>query len=283
MGRSDHMPVCERRAGDEEAITTLAARQHGVVARTQLLAAGVSEDVVDRRVKANRLRRIHRGVYLVGPFRVPRAHEMAAVLACGGGALVSHASAAALLELHGERDPSEPVAVSAQQGDPLTAVARTIYDLASVVGQRELERAVANAVSRSAVHVTELRALLQRYPRGKGAGRLRALIDADALPALTRSEAEKRFLALIRKAGLPAPAVNVSVARYVVDFFWRAERFIVEVDGFAFHSSAHRFEADRRRDAELAAAGMRVMRVTWRQLANEPLALVVRLAQALAR
>src|SRR5687767_768285 len=192
MGRSDHMRVCERRAGDEEAIMSLAARQHGVVARTQLLAAGVSEDVVDRRVKANRLRRIHRGVYLVGPFRVPRAHEMAAVLACGGGALVSHASAAALLELHGERDPSEPVAVSAQQGDhfgrpgirfhrvrslraedataldgiPLTAVARTIYDLASVVGQRELERAVANAVSRSAVHVTELRALLQRYPRG---------------------------------------------------------------------------------------------------------------------
>lgn len=105
----------------------------------------------------------------------------------------------------------------------------------------------------------------------------------DAQPALTRSEAEERFLALVRKARLPDPAANVTVGGYEVDFFWDFGGLVVEVDGFAFHSSARMFESDRRRDADLAAAGVRVMRVTWRQIVSEPEALLVRLAQALAR
>jgi very-short-patch-repair endonuclease len=306
MEQSDHSR--ERRADDEEAITRLAARQYGVVTRTQLLAAGISGDVVDRRLKAKRLQLLYRGVYLVGPLRVPRAHETAAVLACGYGAMVSHSSAAALLQLQPERDPADPVDVSAARGDhfgrpgirfhragslrpedvteldgiPLTTVSRTLYDLASVAGQRELERAVTNAVNRGVANRAELEALMKRCPRRRGTGRLRELLAGDEQPALTRSQAEDRFLALLRKGQMPAPAVNVTIGAYVVDFFWRAERFIVEVDGFAFHSSSHRFESDRRRDAELAAAGMRVVRVTWRQLAHEPEALLVRLAKAMA-
>jgi very-short-patch-repair endonuclease len=87
---------------------------------------------------------------------------------------------------------------------------------------------------------------------------------------MTRSEAERLFLELVRKARLPEPAVNVSVGGHRVDFYWRAEKLIVEVNGFAYHSSSATFEKDRRRDAELAATGLRVMRVTWRQLTREP-------------
>jgi very-short-patch-repair endonuclease len=109
------------------------------------------------------------------------------------------------------------------------------------------------------------------------------LLDGEEPLTLTRSEAEERFLTLIRKAQLPLPETNVSVTGYEVDFYWRPNGFVVEIDGFAFHSSAEMFESDRRRDAVLAASGVRVMRATWRQLTREPEALLVRLTQALAK
>ena len=112
---------------------------------------------------------------------------------------------------------------------------------------------------------------------------LRALLVGDASPAFTRSEAEARFLALIRKAQLSEPETNVRVGGYEVDFLWRRERVVVEVDGFAFHSSRRTFENDRRRDRELTARGFNVLRVTWRQVASESEALLVRLTQTLAR
>jgi very-short-patch-repair endonuclease len=100
---------------------------------------------------------------------------------------------------------------------------------------------------------------------------------------LTRSKAEERFRDLILKAQLPAPLVNVKVRGLEVDFLWRAERLVAEVDGFAYHSSPRSFEDDRHKDACLAAAGMQVIRVTWRQIVREPEAVVVRLAQILAQ
>jgi very-short-patch-repair endonuclease len=301
--------VPERRADDEAVIMALASRQHGVVARAQLLQAGVPADVVDRRLKSKRLRALHRGVYRVGPVLAPRAAEMAAVLACGGGAVVSHWSAARLRQLQLRRAISGPVEVSAPRGDhfrrpgirfhrvralqpdevteleriPVTTVARTLYDLAGVAERRELERLFADALSRALTTREEIVSLMTRYPVRSGISRLRAWLDDDAEPALTRSAAEERFLTLIRKAQLPRPAVNVTIAGHRVDFFWRAERLIVEIDGFAFHSSSASFESDRRRDAELTAAGLHVMRVTWRQLAHEPEALLIRLARALDR
>jgi very-short-patch-repair endonuclease len=138
-----------------------------------------------------------------------------------------------------------------------------------VVRRRELERALAEAVAKRLAKHADMLELLGRHGQCPGAGRLRALL-ASGEPALTRSEAEEGFLTLIRKAQLRMPDVNVAVCGYEVDFFWRQEQFVVEIDGFAFHGTADRFESDRRRDAVLAAAGVRVMRVTWRQLEREP-------------
>jgi very-short-patch-repair endonuclease len=107
------------------------------------------------------------------------------------------------------------------------------------------------------------------------------LLDDDARPAITRSEAEERLLVLIRASELPHPEVNVRVGYHEVDFLWRSQRLVVEVDGFRFHSSRAAFERDRLRDAELAAMGFRVVRVTWRQLVNRPEAVVTRIATAL--
>jgi very-short-patch-repair endonuclease len=108
-------------------------------------------------------------------------------------------------------------------------------------------------------------------------------VEAQERPAFTRSEAEQRLLRLVRKARLPAPDVNASLHGFEVDFLWRDAALVLEVDGYAFHSGRAAFEQDRRRDAELAARGLTVIRVTWRQLADEPEAVVVRIGQALAR
>jgi len=112
---------------------------------------------------------------------------------------------------------------------------------------------------------------------------LRRVLSEDLRPALTRSEAERRLLDLLRAAGLPPTAVNARIGRYEVDLLWRPQRLVVEVDGYAYHGTRAAFERDRRRDAELQAAGHRVIRVTWRQLVEEPEAVVDRIAQALAQ
>jgi hypothetical protein len=304
----------------EDVILQIAARQHGAVERHQLLEAGISADTLDRRIRKLRLRPIFRGVYLVGPVVSAFAREMAALLACGQHSVVSHVSAAHLWQImlpktgraavditvphddhvrragiraHRSRTMS-PGDVTTLAGIRLTTPARTLLDLAGLTGSgqlttRQLERALAEALARKLVRNIDLVSLLKQNPRRRGARRLRALLEAGD-PALTRSEAEERFLALVRRARLPEPEANVMVSGtptaerrdVVVDFFWRAQRFVVEIDGYAFHSSREMFEADRERDAVLAAAGLRFIRVTWRQIVDEPEAMLVRLGQALA-
>ncbi|HUH11513.1 MAG TPA: type IV toxin-antitoxin system AbiEi family antitoxin domain-containing protein [Longimicrobiales bacterium] len=291
----------------EEAIRALAARQHGVVSRAQLLSAGVSPDAVDGRLERGQLRPLHRGIYLVGPIAPPRAREMAAHLACGPSAVVSHGSAAAIWGLTPPLDPSAAIDVIVRggqrrsrrgirvrrvptvraaevttiEGIPVTTPPRTLSDLAHSGPPRVLERALAEAYALRLVTPEGLRKLLTREKGRKGSCALRSFLGGSA-PAWTRSEAEARFLALVRRGRLPEPQANVVVRGYEVDFLWRSERLVVEVDGFAFHSSARSFELDRRRDAVLTGAGLRVVRVTWRQIASEPDAVLVRLAQALA-
>jgi very-short-patch-repair endonuclease len=165
---------------------------------------------------------------------------------------------------------------------PITSPGRTLIDVAARIPVRELEGAVAEAMAKRLVTAAELDAVVERNRSRPGAARLRALLEDDRGPALTRSEAEKRMLDLIRKARLAPPAVNARVGGVEVDFLWRAQRVVVEVDGFQFHSSRLAFERDRHRDGELASRGFRVIRVTWRQIVNEPDALIRRLAQALA-
>jgi very-short-patch-repair endonuclease len=285
----------------------LAARQHGVVTRAQLRGAGFTNRAIDRRLESGHLHRVHRGVYLVGHVVMPEhAREMSAVLAVGPNAVLSHQSAAWLWQLHPSRPASVDVTVSGRnaghkpgirihrvsalgpgetrtcQRIPTTTPARTLIDLACEVSARELEQAVAQAQTRGLTSRGNLLALLARHPGRRGTVALRALLNRGSAAVLTRSEAEERFLALVRKAQLPVPDVNVGLAGYEVDFLWREERLIVEVDGFAFHSSRAAFERDRLRDADLQAQGFRIIRVTWRQIVDHPEAMLVRITKTLS-
>jgi very-short-patch-repair endonuclease len=263
-------------------------------------------DVMDRRVKSQRLKRMHTGVYLVGAVVPPLAREMAAVLACGEGTVLSHQSAAALWKLlpypadptievttprrdRGRSRPGIRVHRMALGRDettrceriPVTTPARTILDLASAMSGRELEQAVALAQRSHQASRTSLLALLARYAGRAGSAALRVLLERSQRPALTRSIAEERLLDLIRRADLPIPEVNVELDGYEVDFLWREQGLIVEVDGFEFHSSRPDFERDHRRDSALLARGLRIQRLSAMQIVDEPEATVARIAGAL--
>ena len=283
----------------------LAARQHGLVTRAQLRASGFSDDVIDMRIRTAHLARIHRGVYLVGVVAPPYARELAACLACGPEAVISHRSAAALWQIvKGRARPVVEVTipggyrrrpgltvyrigtllpdeVTRLRGVPITSVARTLYDLSVSLTSRPLERAVAEAIALGLTTLAEVRAMAARQTGRRGAGRLGAVIGLGE-PRRTRSEAEERFLGLVGRGGIRSPAVNTRVAGREIDFYWPAQRLAVEVDGFAYHASPRAFERDRRRDAELAALGVRVVRVTWRQISEESRAVLRRLKGALA-
>lgn len=291
----------------EEMIRALAHRQHGVATRAQLIDGGMTRDQLTYRLRSGRFRRLHRGVYLVGSLPFPRSGEMAAALACGPGAVISHRSAAKLLELLPHPGPSGPVHVTLVEGDrgrrpglrphrvralpldeitqvdgvPVTSAARTLVDMAGEAEMRELERAFARAERRGRTDLAGVERVMARRPHTRGVRRLRSLLGDVDRRALTRSEAEERLLDLVRKARLPSPEVNVPLAGYEVDFLWRGARLVLEMDGFAYHSSRASFEQDRRRDASLSARGFRVIRITWRQVTREPEAVLARLAQAL--
>ena len=285
----------------------IAAGQHGVVTRGQLLSAGCAARTVDRRVAAGRLRAVHLGVYALGPVRSSAMEEMAAVLACGPRALVSHRSAGVLWRiLHPEARPAHPHVTlvcanrvrpgirihrvaelapderSVRDGIPVTSPARTLYDLANVLAPRALEQAAAEAIALRLVTLKALAAASERYRGRRGAGRFRAVVQGDARPSRTRSTAEERFLALVRKAKVDRPKLNTPVAGHEVDFCWPKHRLVVEVDGWAYHTSPKAVDRDRRRDANLATAGYRVLRITWREIVHHPEALLVRLGRALA-
>lgn len=288
-----------------EAIARLASRQDGVVARAQLLALGIPGPTVDNRVRRGHLEILRRGLYAVGPIRGPRWREWAAVLAGGRGAAVSHRSAAYLWGLVHAR-PAGPVEVSVPpprhprgpeprihratlprnerttlDGIPVTTVARTLLDLAAGPDSRPLERMVARAERQRLLDRADVSRVLDRHPGRAGTPTLRRILAHGGEPAFLRSEAEARFLALVRAARLDPPEANALVRGLEVDFLWRGPGLVVEIDGFAHHASRSAFESDRARDGTLAAAGLRVMRVTWRQLTARPEAVLVRVAQAL--
>lgn len=289
----------------DQVIQELAAGQHGVVGRRQLLNHGLTSDEVVRRVRSGWLRRVHRGVYGVGPVVAPRGHLVAAILACGRGSWISHRSAGRLLGILPEDDRSGAVEITVLEGDRrhprirvhrtgrlspeeitvtdgirTTTASRTLFDLATVLPSRDLERAYRESLARRLTTPARVADLLARHRRRAGSSALRALV-AQEPAGLTRSEAEACLLDLIRAADLPMPDTNARLRGFEVDFLWRRHRLIVEVDGFAFHSSRAAFEADRRRDATLMSAGYRVQRITWRRLKNSPLSVVANLAAAL--
>ena len=281
----------------------MAARQHGVVSRRQLRAAGVTPDAVKHRLADGRLTRLHRGVYRLGPTHTAFTSPMAAVLACGRTAVLSHHAAGWLHGIRPEPRGSLDVTVTSGHpesrpgirvhrarevdrvvvsGIPVTTVPRTLLDLAVEVSERELRRAIEEAQIRRKLDHASLTDAVQQAGGHRGARALRAAAAATAEPQLTRSEAERRLLELIRKAELKRPRTNARIGAYEVDFVWPAERLVVEVDGFAFHGGREAFERDRRKQADLTAAGFRVSRVTWRQLVREREAVAAKLGAALS-
>jgi predicted transcriptional regulator of viral defense system len=297
----------------EAAIVALAERQHALITLPQLQLHGLGKAAVAKRAKDGRLYRVHRGVYAVGrPSLTQRGRWMAAVLAYGPTAVLSHRSAAAL---HGLRPdnrakadvtlPSSSVKprpridvhrsrtltaadVTTVDGIPCTTVARTLVDLGDDVDQQGVQRAVSQAEVMDlfdGVAVDE--ALALAGPR-RGARILRAVLADYEEPTLTRTELEKRFLALCRRASVSSPAVNAWITlpdgvAYQVDFLWREERIIVETDSRAFHSHRTAFENDRLRDQRLTLAGYTVLRFTWRQVTGEAARVAATITRLLAR
>ena len=269
-----------------------------MVARRQLIALGLTRDQIDGRLGAGRLHSLHRGVYAVGHRVVERrGHWLAAVLACGPGAVLSHRSAAALwgirptaqtrfevtvarrghnrpgIALHRARLAGEDTAT--EDHIPTTSLPRTLLDLASLTPLDAVVRALEEAERRRLIDTRPVHELLERANGHAGTGRLtQALLAHDPQATRTKSDLERRFLTLITQAGLPRPALNTLVAGFEVDVVWRKERLIVELDGFATHRTRAAFERDRKRDAALLAAGHRTLRVTARRLDVEPAAIV---------
>lgn len=297
------------RRGRDRLAAVLAAHQHGVIARRQLVALGYGRRSIDRAIDHARLHPVHRGVYLVGHRAGGElTPAMAAVLAAGPGAVLSHAGAAALwrirpawpaiqhvtipgrtpsarrdLLVHRGTMPSHADA-GVDRGIPVTAPGRTLLDLAPHVDERELRWAIEEARSLRLLTPVDLHGVLGRHPGWRGSGRLRIAVDAlFGEPAITRTEAERVLHDIIRRSGVPQPRANVRLRGWSVDAHWPAQAVVVEVDSFAYHASRTAFERDRRKDAALNAAGLRVIRVSWRQLVEEPEAVAALLVRLLER
>jgi very-short-patch-repair endonuclease len=284
-------------------IVALGERQHGVITRVQLIEMGLTDQGINRRVADGRLWRVHQGVYAVGrPTLTLHGRFIAAVLSCGAGAALSHIAAGVLLGVLRERGPRIDVTVprggqrrrrgaliihraalpetdlTTKHAIPVTTPARTLIDLADVLPRRQLERALDEA----AYLRLDLSGLQPRSGR-RGNGVLAQVLQRhEPGSTLTRSELEERMLSLCLSFRLPTPEVNAAIEGYVVDFVWREQRLIVETDGWSTHGTRTAFERDRRRDADLLAAGWRVLRISYLRLEREPEWVARRIAKALA-
>jgi very-short-patch-repair endonuclease len=287
----------------------IAGSQQGIVTREQLLAAGLGADRIDHWLRCGRLVLRHRGVYALGHTApCPFSAEAAAVLACGDGAVLSHTSAAFVWGLRPAaadgvvdvtvvgRRPRARAAIRVRrvsqldgrdvcrrEGIQITSPARTLLDIAQGLDQHELERALHEAVAVTLMTAGQMREVLARYPKRPGSGLLRELIEPGRPSGASRSGGEKALLTLIRGAGLPEPELNVRLGRWTVDFLWRRERLVVEVDGYDYHSSRWALDRDHAKDADLRAMELEVLRFTGRRVARRPLSALATTAQALAR
>jgi very-short-patch-repair endonuclease len=283
-------------ASPDAQIAALAEGQHGVVSRGQLRELGLADEAITKRAARGRLHRVHWGVYAVGhPVLGARGRWMAAVLAAGSRACLSHAAAAALWEMRasaavivdvtvpgtGGRRRRKGVRVhrardlagqtTTHDGIPVTTPARTILDLAATLQTRPLERLLDQAENARLTDVASLAALARAHTGHRGASKLLAVLGTHVPgTTLTRSELEERFLELCRAHGLPRPRVNHPVEGRERDFVFVAERLVIEADSWRHHRSREAFENDRRRDAVLLRAGYRTLRVTDRQLTGAP-------------
>jgi hypothetical protein len=268
---------------------------------------GYSRKAVQRDVASGRLHRLHRGVYAVG-HRLVSAHGrcLAAVLACGPNALLSHRSAAwlwgitrygpaplhvtspmprkprRLIKLHHSRILTADDRAF-EDGIPVTALPRTLLDCAAELPLSQLRRMLERSEERRLFDLGPVEELLERSGRHKGRCRLRHAIALYQPVPFTRSGFERRFFEAVLAAGLPRPATNFVEAGFELDVYWPEHRFAVELDTYATHGTNAAFERDHLRDEDLKLAGIELTRVTDVRFHREPEAVLERVATLLRR
>jgi hypothetical protein len=282
----------------DRTLARLASSSHGVVTRAQLLAAGLTLDEIRHRLQSGALLREYRGVYRVG-HRAPsvEARYLAAVWACGEGALLSGRAAAHLLGIlttppympevtapTERRIPGirtrrnrSPVEATIWRGIPVTTPARTLVDLSSVLAVSDLARACHEAGIRHGTAPGEVAAIMGARP---GAKKLRRVLCGDEHVSL--SALERRFLALLRRADLPLPVTNRPAGGRYVDCRWVERRLTVELDGYRYHSSRYAWELDRRREREAYARGDDFRRYTYGDVFEQPAPMLRELRRVLS-
>jgi hypothetical protein len=287
------------KAAWERRIVEFARAHHDVIDLGELADLGLSPRAVQDRARQLRLYRKYHGVYALGrPDLPPRGEWFAAVKACGEGALLSHRSAAALLDLlrwsgavhvtiprrsalthRGIRIHRStcltPVDQDEVDGISCTSVPWTLLDIAATEPRHLLERACDQAEIQGDLDHAAVRELLERRWGQPGTRRLaEALGSGHVGEGVPRTVLERRFLALCRRFGVPRPAVNQPMAvpgeQWECDFVWHRERVVVEVDGWRTHKTKHAFQTDRRRDQLLRLEGWQVVRFTWDDVTDRP-------------
>ncbi len=285
----------------------MASRQHGLVTRRQLLAAGFSPKEIDRRLAKGSLIAVFRGVYRVGHVaRHLEAHYLAAVLACGDGALLAGRAAAHLLGLlrgsgtrpqpldvvtitdrkvRGVRTRRRPLLVRKQafthRGVPVLSVPAVLVDLAGLMRDADLARACHEAGVGFGTTPNDVETILDRYPRSRGAASLRRVMTGETKVSLSRLES--RFLRRLLDERLPLPQTNRPAGGRRVDCRWPEQRLTVELDSYRYHSSRHAWEADRRREREARLRGDEFRRFTWADVSEDPGYMLAELRSLLGR
>ncbi len=275
-------------------LAELAERQYGVVTFAQMRGLGFSKAAIGRACAARRLIRVYQGVYAVGHEALPRRGRcFAAVLACGAGAVLSHGAAAWLWGLlptlperidvtvprKGGRQPRIAVhhCASLQPAEygvlvriPVVTVERTLLELAAGHRTWDLNSAIERAERRQLLDIGAIDAMLHRRRGARGAARLRLATEIYREPVFSRARSERLFMAMVKAAGLPRPAINTWVGKFEIDAYWEAERFAVEVDGWKAHRTRRAFEGDHLRWEEMKLAGIEVVPISARRIEKRP-------------
>jgi hypothetical protein len=286
----------------DQKVARIASRQHGVVTRPELLAAGMSASGIRRRVAKGVLLTEHRGVYRVG-HRAPsvKAQYLAAVRACGEHAVLSGRAAGYLHRILKGPPPPPGVAapvrrqvrgavtrrsrinrseVTTIKGIPVTTVARTLVDLAGGLGLDDLARACHEAGVLHKTTPRQVEAVLARRPNAPGAGKLRAIMRGDV--HVTLSKLERRFLSVLREARLPLPQTNKIAGGRRVDCRWPDHHLTAELDSYRFHNSRYSWEDGYRRERQARARGEEFRRYTWADVFEDPRYMLAQLRTLLA-
>jgi very-short-patch-repair endonuclease len=288
-------------------LAELASRQHGVVSSGQLAELGWSRAKINREATAGRIHRLHRSAYAVGHRALTEhARAMAAVLSSGSDGLLSHQSAAWLWGISGWPPPTPEVTVvstirhartdirihtsrllhsddkTKEDGIPVTAVPRTLLDVAGAA-EGNVRWALPRAKRLGLLDLIAIDAMLKRSRGRRGAARLHVAVERYRTKVFTRSDLERDFLELVKRAGLPQPSTNLFIESYEIDAYWSHLRFAVELDTYDYHGDEISFEEDRLRQEDLKLAGIEMIRITGERMDREPHAIASRLRRLLQR